>query len=81
MVVAIFLYSIKYIKERNFKKFIMYMILASTIHVSALICIPLYFIYGLKIRPIKALILLAISIVVKPIVSSFVFNINKIDQI
>lgn len=55
---------IKYIKERNFKKFIMYMILASTIHGSALICIPLYFIYGLKIRPIKALILLAISIVV-----------------
>lgn len=80
MVVAIFLYSIKYIKERNFKKFIMYMILASTIHVSALICIPLYFIYGLKIRPIKALILLAISIVVKPIVSSFVLTLIKLTK-
>lgn len=80
MVVAVFLYAIKYIKQRNLKKFLLYMILASTIHVSAVICIPLYFLYGITLRPIKACILLGVAIVAKPIVSRIVLAIVSLTK-
>lgn len=80
MVVAVFLYAIKFIKQRNLKKFLLYMIISSSIHISALICIPLYFLYGIKLRPIKACIILGIAIVAKPIVSRIVILIVSLTK-
>lgn len=42
--IAIFLYSIQYIISGNFKKYFFWIIIASTIHNSAIILIPVYFI-------------------------------------
>lgn len=74
IVVAIFLYAIKFIKERNFKKFLIYMLISSTIHTSALILIPLYFLYGIKLRPLKAIIIALVAIIAKPIVSQIIIT-------
>ena len=75
IVVAIFLYAIKFIKERNLKKFLMYMLVAATIHSSALILIPLYFVYGIKLRPLKAFAILIVAILAKSLVSTLIFKI------
>ncbi len=48
MGIAIFSYT--YIKNRNFKKFILVIFIATNFHRTALIFLPLYFIYGLKNR-------------------------------
>ena len=80
IVVAVFLYSIKFIKERNLKKFLIYMLICSTIHLSALICIPFYFFYGIKLRPLKAGIILGIAIVLKPIISKLFLIIVKLTK-
>lgn len=45
--VFIFL-AYKYLVTRNFKKYLIFIIIASTIHVSALIMIPMYFISNFK---------------------------------
>jgi hypothetical protein len=49
---AMFFYSIKYLKSREFKKYILIILLAATIHLSALIFIPTYFICKLRIKPL-----------------------------
>ena len=45
---SILLFSIKYIKQRNIKKFFICILGASLIHLSALIFIPVYFLYTIK---------------------------------
>lgn len=46
----VFLYSIKYIKNRNFIKFLLITLLAASIHKSALIVLPVFFIARLDIN-------------------------------
>lgn len=75
LVVAIFFYCIKFIKTRNLKKFLIYMLIASTIHTSALILIPLYFLYGLKLRPLKAIIITVVALGIKPLITKLVLTI------
>lgn len=50
IVVAIFAYCLKYIKEQNLKKYILIMGLSVVIHTSALFTIPLYFLNKVKIN-------------------------------
>ncbi|MGL6100289.1 MAG: EpsG family protein [Fusobacteriaceae bacterium] len=47
--VSIILFSIKYIEERKILKFYMIVFLAMSFHISALIFIPAYFIYRIKL--------------------------------
>lgn len=49
MALSIFLISYKYLIERNFFKYIFFVIFASTFHKSVLIMIPFYFIFNIKI--------------------------------
>ncbi|CDE83499.1 putative uncharacterized protein [Clostridium sp. CAG:273] len=63
IVIAIFIYCIRYIKERNVMKYMMIIILASFIHKIALIFIPVYFVSYFKIKP-KLLIIIAIVVVI-----------------
>ena len=49
LAVCIVLYSFKYIKERNFKMYLIYTLLATSIHESAIIMLPFYFITDYKI--------------------------------
>ncbi len=50
MTVAVFLYAIKFIKQRRFLPYLIICLILFTIHTSAIIFIPLYFLYGFKIN-------------------------------
>ena len=56
LTVAIFMYAIKYILKNDFKRYFLLIILASFIHLSALIYIPVYFIRNVKLNKYKMLI-------------------------
>ncbi|WP_332628465.1 EpsG family protein [Halalkalibacter flavus] len=47
LTMAIILYSIRFITERKLLKFIILVIFASSFHISALLFLPIYFIYGI----------------------------------
>jgi hypothetical protein len=49
--ISIILYAIRYIKENNFLKYSLFVLLAATAHYSALLLLPFYFVN--KIRPRK----------------------------
>ncbi len=49
LAIAIVLYSIKYIENRKIVKYILMIIIASMFHVSALVAVVLYFLYGLDL--------------------------------
>lgn len=72
--IIIFL-AFKYVIERDFKKYFIFVIIASTIHISALIMIPVYFIvnfkpFGKKMI-IVAIVFTIIAMLLTPILSSF----------
>ena len=48
--ISIFMYSIKYIKNKNIIKYIIAMIIAMLIHTSAILYFPMYFVYNFKIN-------------------------------
>lgn len=75
MAIAIFLYAIKFIKERNFKKYLLYIILASLVHKSVLLLLPVYFLYGITLNPIKVIALIGSLFVAKPIIVRFIMKI------
>jgi len=52
----IVMYSYKYIKEKDFMRFIVIVLLASTFHLSALVFIPFYFILRLKFNYITFIV-------------------------
>ena len=46
---SIFLYAFKYVKARDWKRYFFWMLIASTIHLSAVLYFPVYFLYGVKV--------------------------------
>lgn len=62
MAVSIFLYATKYIMDRNFMKYSVSIFIASLIHVSAIILIPLYFIANKNIPQKLMLALWLVSV-------------------
>lgn len=64
---AIFFYSIKYIKEKNLKKYILFILLASCFHMMSIIYLPFYFIcqydFSKKNNIIKMMTLLFLGII------------------
>lgn len=72
--IAIFIYAIKYIKEKKILKYIIFILLASLIHKIALIFIPVYFIANLKIDIKKLIILTCIVVLGDAIINTFIFR-------
>ena len=70
---AMFLYSIKFIRDKRFIPYLIVILLASTIHLSALIFIPIYFLCQIRIPPRKGILVLSISIACMPFVRG-IFN-------
>jgi len=64
---AIFLYAFKYIKSRNFIKYTIFSIIATTFHISIMVLYPLYFIYKIKINPKIAITSIIIVIITMPL--------------
>ena len=76
--VSILLLSIKHIKNRKFFKFILFVLLAMSFHYSAIVAIPLYFVFGKKFKKIYCLYLLVfemIAIVFGAEIVGFIFEI------
>lgn len=78
LAMAIFLYAMKYIKERNAKKYFLFIIIAMCIHLSAMIYIPLYFVYGLRLNVKLLGTIYAVVVALLPIMNKvLVFVISK----
>lgn len=67
---AIFLYSIKYIKSKHFKTYFIYIMIASLIHKSSLVYLPIYFIANLKVD-YKSIITISILVAIS---KQFIFE-------
>lgn len=79
--ISIFIYAFKYIKERKLIKYSIFMLLASSIHMSMLIFFPLYFLYNERKCGVKTTAILSIgTIVLLPILKiSFQYIIQYTD--
>lgn len=64
LAISIFLYAIKYIKKRNFIKYIIYIMIATSLHTAALTFLPVYFLYGIKVKPAKGILIIIGSVLV-----------------
>lgn len=74
--VCICIYAFTYIKERNFIKYISFILFASLVHKSALLCIPIYFLgyYNFNLSVLSQLSLLVIFSVVSSVVVNFLIQ-------
>lgn len=52
-VIAIFIFAIKFIEKRNFKKYILCIIVSMLFHLSAIVLIPVYFINRVDLRKVE----------------------------
>lgn len=76
MAIAIVVYAIKYMEKADFKRYLLYTFLAISIHTSAIITLPLFFIKNLVLskKAIVYIIIVAfvISLILSPFISSYV---------
>lgn len=75
IVIAIFIFSLKYIKEKKLGKYIITILLASLIHKIAFIFIPIYFIADLKIDLRKIILLVCTVIIGTTIINNIIVKI------
>lgn len=77
---ALIFFAFKYLTRREWKKYLLFIIVASTIHISALIMIPIYFIVNFKPFGKKIIITIIICIIVlmllEPILSNLQFIVS-----
>lgn len=75
---SLFYYSLKYIKDRNFAKYIFINLIALTIHNSAIIFFPLYFIlnknFSKKFKIFSILIIFLSIPIILPVITNFLLN-------
>ena len=77
MALAIFVYSIKFILEKNWKKYFIYIFIASLFHNSALMLLPIYFLPKLKLGVKKQFLFIILTVISLPLISRlFYFLIN-----
>ena len=61
IMVAMCLYAIQYIKKKSFLKYVLIIIVASTFHNTALLMIPLYFLFKARLNNLTMIIIVAIG--------------------
>lgn len=87
MAVSIFFYNIRYIKERDFKKYFIFTMLASSIHLSAIVTLPVYFMYNFLVKSNRSLeknlVYLLVAIIISSIgpVIEYVVNITGYQEL
>lgn len=64
LAIAICFWAIRYVLNRKFIKYLLCILIASSIHISALILIPMYFLVNLKILEKKYFLVLGVSILI-----------------
>lgn len=80
LAIAIIVYAIKYMEKGNFKKYLLFSFLAVSVHTSAIITIPLFFIKRLSISQKQIVYIIigafAVSLFFSPFVSSYLREIS-----
>ena len=72
---SVFIFAIKYIKNKNLIKYIIAMIIAFSIHTSAILYVPMYFIYNLKINKKMVYVILIFIIFLRLFLSDVIIEI------
>lgn len=75
---SIFLYVSKYIWTKNWKKYMLWILVAVGFHISALIYVPVYFLYGWRAEIKKHIVLFGIVIVSMPVLKVVIIAILKL---
>lgn len=73
--IAIFLYATKYIKSSNLKKYVILILIATSLHYSAMVYIPVYFICKKKVAIEKQILTMVCIILSMPLVEKFIYSI------
>ena len=78
MAMSIFLYAMKYIKSREWKKYFIWILIAVLIHTSAAVYIPMYFIYNWKVNIKNLSLIYGSTLVLLPVIKKvMVFVISR----
>lgn len=77
---ALFVYSIKYIINKDFKRYLLLILFATTMHESALFLLPLYFLNRVEASKGSHFLLFVLSILLIPIMSSAFFSIINLTK-
>lgn len=73
--IAIIFYAYKYIKRKQRIKYVLFCLLASTIHISALLMVPLVLLTDIKLSNKKRVILIIFLMVLEPLIGEIIENI------
>lgn len=76
--ISIFLYALKFAFNKNFIKYLIYILLASSFHISALLTLPVYYVFKVKISVKNIFILFIISFLVATNFQKLILNIANI---
>lgn len=68
--IAIVFFSLKYIFQRSFIKYLFFIFLASVFHLTALVALPIYFLSMVKFSRAFALLLVFLSLFLSPLISN-----------
>ncbi|MBR6666262.1 MAG: EpsG family protein [Lachnospiraceae bacterium] len=75
---SIFLYASRYIWDRKCKKYMLWILVAMCFHVSALIYVPVYFLYGWRAEIKKHIVLFGVIIVSMPVLKVVIVAVLKL---
>ncbi len=64
---SIFLYSVRYLKARDWKRYFFWNLLGMTMHATSFIYLPIYFLYGLRATPKRCLVILGAAFISYPL--------------
>lgn len=74
---VILFYSIRYIQVGRFKSFLLCVVIATLFHYSSIIFLPAWFIYRMKIRPGKLILLFFLSLLFSAVITAFLQSLGN----
>lgn len=75
LAMAIFVYALKHVYSRKWKSYFLLILLASTIHISSLMYIPVFFLYGKKLTVKQAITILTACVLGLPVLKIAIIGI------
>jgi len=67
--IAVFIYSFKYIKEKQFFKYLICIIISSLFHITAILLIPVYFLFEINIKDKYKIMIIGLSFIIFKLVN------------
>ena len=70
LAMSMFLYSVRYLKARDWKRYFLINLIGATLHQSSVMYFPVYFLYGIRATPRRCLTILLASLVAFPAIGN-----------